>query len=195
MSAGNRMISGIFLQPNKMTENIIQLIEGCKSNDRAAQTALYKQYYGYAMSICMPYSKTRDEAEEIAHDGFLKAFTNIAKYDVDFGFKGWIRRIFINAAIDYFRSNKKHYDQDDIDEARGVESFEDNIIDQLSAQEIVHLVQDLPPAYKMVFNLYVMEGYKHHEIATQLGINEGTSKSNLAKARNKLKLALSRQAS
>ncbi|MTI32764.1 sigma-70 family RNA polymerase sigma factor [Cytophagales bacterium RKSG123] len=178
-----------------MTEDLLELIEGCKSNCRNAQETLYRKYYGYAMSICLLYSKTRAEAEEIAHDGFLKVFSKIKQYDANFGFKSWIRRIFINSAIDYFRRNRKHYEHDDLEEARGMESFNDNAIDQLAAQEIMLLVQDLSPSYQMVFNLYVMEGYKHHEIAEQLGITEGTSKSNLAKARNKLKLALSHMTS
>lgn len=170
-----------------MTQNVISLIEGCKTNNRASQEALYRQFYGYAMSICLPYSQTKLEAEEIAHDGFLKVFTKIQQYNASFSFKSWARRIFINSAIDYFRTNKKHYYQDSLEEAKEVESLEEGVIDDLSAQEIMEHVQNLPPSYQLTFNLYVMEGYKHHEIAEQLGITEGTSKSNLAKARNKLK--------
>lgn len=172
-------------------QNVITLIEGCKLNDRNAQETLYRQYYGYAMSICLPYSKTKLEAEEIAHDGFLKVFSKIQQYNADFSFKSWVRRIFINSAIDYFRINKKHYFLDDIEDIKEIESFNVDIIDELSAQDIIKEVQQLPPAYQMAFNLYVLEGYKHNEIAKRLGITEGTSKSNLAKAKSKLKIALS----
>ena len=173
-----------------MSDNILELIEECKSNQRSAQAALYQKYYGYAMSICLPYSKDRSEAEEIAHDGFLKVFTKIAQYDSDFQFKSWIRRIFVNSAIDYFRRNKKHYLSQDIDEAKDVEHMNDNIIDVLSAEEILTLVRQLSPQYQMVFNLYVLEGYKHNEIAEMMGITQVTSWSNLAKARQKLKEAM-----
>jgi len=99
-------------------------------------------------------------------------------------------RIFVNTAIDHFRKNKKHYHQEDIDKVREISSKDENILDSLSAEEIMKLVQNLAPSYQLVFNLYVVEGYKHHEIAAQLGISEGTSKSNLSMARAKLKRAL-----
>jgi len=166
------------------------IIDGCKSNNRAAQEALYRQYYGYAMSICLLYSKDRTEAEEIANDGFMKIFTRIAQYSPELAFKSWIRRIFINSAIDYFRKHKKHYGQADINEITEPENFDENVLDKLSAEEIMRAVQSLSPVYQMVFNLYVKEGYKHNEIAEQLGITEATSRSNLAKARNKLKETL-----
>lgn len=165
------------------------IIEECKHNKRSAQEKLYKMYYRYAMSISLPYTKNEDEAMEVVNDGFIKVFMNIRNYDNERPFKGWFRRILINTAIDNFRSNKNHYhhlDSEDI----SISDFNDNIIDTMSANEILNLVQCLPPAYKMVFNLYALEGYKHSEIADMLNISIGTSKSNLAKARNKLKKAI-----
>jgi len=173
-----------------MSESIETLIESCKNEDRRAQEKLYRNYYGYAMSICLPYSKNKTEAEEIADDAFIKVFGNLGTYDVKLSFKGWLRRIMINSAIDYYRRNKKHYNNVDLEHAPEPGSFDNNIIDQMSANEIIRVVQDLPPAYKLVFNLYVLEGFKHHEIAKQLNISEGTSKSNLSKAKNKLKRTL-----
>jgi RNA polymerase sigma factor (sigma-70 family) len=177
-----------------MIEKIEQLVKGCKSNERNAQAAFYKLFYGYAMSICLRYSNSRAEAEEILNDGFLKVFSKIDLFNTDLEIKAWMSRIFVNTAIDHFRKNKKHYHQDDIDEVREISSKDENILDSLSAEEIMKLVQNLAPSYQLVFNLYVVEGYKHHEIAAQLGISEGTSKSNLSMARAKLKRALDENA-
>ncbi len=173
-----------------MVEKIKQLVKGCKSNERNAQAALYKMFYGYAMSICLRYSNSRVEAEEILNDGFLKVFSKIDLYNPELEIKGWMRRIFVNTAIDHFRKNTKHYHQEDIEKVSEISSNDITILDSLSAGEIMSLVQNLPPSYQLVFNLYVVEGFKHHEIAEQLGISEGTSKSNLSIARAKLKQAL-----
>ncbi len=172
-----------------MVEGLIPMIEGCKSNDRSAQEALYREYYGYAMSVCLPYSNDRTEAEEIAQDGFMKIFKKIDQYNDEYGFKSWMRRIFINTAIDYFRSNKKHSNMTDIEEVQ-IEDFDNSIIDKLSGEEITEAVQKLTPVYRMVFHMNVIEGYNHKEIGEKLGITEATSRSNLAKARNKLKEVL-----
>ncbi len=126
---------------------------------------------------------------EVVNDGFIKVFMNMRHYDKERSFKGWFRRILINTAIDNFRSNKNHYHHLDAED-QTISNFNDNIIDTMSANEILNLVQCLPPAYKLVFNLYALEGYKHSEIAEKLNISIGTSKSNLAKARNKLKTAI-----
>jgi RNA polymerase sigma-70 factor (ECF subfamily) len=165
------------------------IIEDCKRNKRSAQEKLYQLYYRYAMSISLPYSNNEDEAMEVVNDGFIKVFMNIGNYEKGRSFKVWLRRILINTAIDNFRHNKKHnflMDSEDY----SISSFDDDVIDVMSADEILNLVQDLSPAYKMVFNLYALEGYKHNEIAEMLNISIGTSKSNLAKARNKLKAAI-----
>ena len=172
-----------------MGDGLISIIEGCKSSDRSAQEALYRRFYGYAMSLCLPYSKDKVEAEEMAQDGFMKVFTKIDQYNADYGFKSWLRRIFINCAIDHFRRHKKHHDQDDISEVQ-VEHFDNSAIDNLTTEEIMGAIQQLSPAYQMAFQLNVIEGYKHQEIADKLGITEATSRSNLAKARNKLKEVL-----
>ena len=173
-----------------MTEEENNLILGCKSNQRNAQAAFYRKFYGFAMSICLRYSHSRTEAEEMVNDGFLKVFTHIGRYDSDQEIKAWMSRIFVNTAIDHFRKNKKHYQQDDIDQAFDLASGSEDALEALSAEEIMVLIQNLAPTYKITFNLYVMEGFKHHEIADRLGISEGTSKSNLAIARAKLKRAL-----
>jgi len=174
-----------------VSENLPQIVKGCKNGDRKSQEALYRQYYGYSMSIGLRYGKSRDEAEEIVQDAFIKLFKNIDRYNEAQPFKSWFRRIIVNAAIDYYRRNEKHQHHQDIETAYEVGHSEE-VFERLSSQDIMAAVQELPPAYRMVFNLYAVEGYKHHEIAKQLNISEGTSKSNLAKARNKLQGVLSR---
>lgn len=171
-------------------KRLLPLIEACKKGERRKQDELYRILYSYGMSICLRYSQNKMEAHDILNDGFIKIFTYLNKYTPTLSFKAWTRRIFINAAIDYYRHNQKHQHTLDIAHAH-VEYVDEDSLSKLSAQEIMKAVQELPPSYRIVFNLYAIEGYKHHEIATKLGINEGTSKSSLSKARVKLKKILS----
>ena len=171
---------------------IRSLIKKCKKNDKKAQKALYQHFFPYAMSICLRYSQYEEEAEEILNDAFLKVFTRIDQYNPKLSFKGWLRRIMINTAIDLYRKEVHHYHHMDISEVEKAE-LSASIIDQMSAEDIQGQISKLPPAYRLVFNLYVIEGYNHREIASMLDINEGTSKSNLAKARMKLKKMINRQ--
>lgn len=162
------------------------LVKACKKGKRASQRELYKLYYSYGMSICLRYSKNREEAQEILNDGFVKVFSNLEKYDLNLSFKAWVRRILINSAIDYYRKHHKHQHTLEI---VNYQHFDEspNALDNLSVQEIMRMVHKLSPAYRMVFNLYAIEGYKHQEIAEELNITVGASKSNLAKARIKLR--------
>ncbi len=138
------------------------------------------------MSICMRYARSRDEAMEILNDSFLKVFTKTDRYDSEKSFKGWLRRILINTALDHYRHEVKHYFHSAIENGQTT-SVEAAIIGELAHEELIGMVQRLSPAYRMVFNLYVIDGFTHDEIAEQLGISEGTSKSNLARARQHLK--------
>ena len=152
---------------------------------------MYKAFYAYAIGICLRYSRIRDEAIEIVNDGFLKIFTKLDKYSKGLSFKGWVRKIMIHSAIDYFRRNEKHYHSLDISYAQYQDDpSTEKVLDKLAAEEIMKAIQNLPPSYRMVFNLYVVDGFKHEEIANQLNISVGTSKSNLAVARDKLKRML-----
>jgi RNA polymerase sigma factor (sigma-70 family) len=166
-------------------EQILSMLEGCRKGDRKSLEMLYKHFYGYAMGICLRYSRSRDEAIEILNDGFFKAMTNLDKYTTGLSFKGWLRRILINASIDYFRKNEKHYHNIDVSYIKN-EQQKPDIFNQLSEKVILEAIQSLPPSYKVVFNLFVIEGYKHEEIAHKLGISPGTSKSNLNAARTRL---------
>ena len=164
------------------------LIQGCRNNDRESQRLLYKHYYVYAMSICIRYAQSEEEAKEILNDGFMKVFAKIKMYDSSKSFKGWLRRILINTAIDHFRANKKHYYHSDLE---GCDDPADgNVISEMSYNELLGLVQKLSPMYRTVFSLYAIDGYSHEDIASELGISVGTSKSNLSKARANLRKML-----
>ncbi|MFC5271867.1 RNA polymerase sigma factor [Adhaeribacter terreus] len=161
------------------------LIDGCIRGDIKSQKMLYKQYYGFSMAICLRYADSREEAAEIMNDGFMKVFTNLQSYQQDKAFRGWLRKIMVHTAIDHYRKNSKHYHSLDLVYAESEMGFED-VLDTISAEEILAMVQLLSPSYRLVFNLHVIEGYSHPEIAEKLQITEGASKSNLFKARMKL---------
>jgi len=163
-----------------------ELLAGCIKGERAHQKQLYELFHGKMIAVCMRYTGSREEAKDLLNEGFMKVFTNIHKYKPQHSLESWIRRIMINNAIDNYRKTKKHRHQLDIEECYW-KAEEETITSELSAKEILALVQNLPPAYRTVFSLFVLEGYSHKEIAAQLGVTEGTSKSNLAKARGKLK--------
>ncbi len=136
-------------------------------------------------TVCFQYSKSREEAEDTFHEGFMKVFENIKKFENTGSLEGWIRRIMVNTAIEKYRKNSRLFlvvSIDDNEEFLNHYSTDD-ILSQIEADDLMRLIQNLPPAYKMVFNLYVFEGLKHKEISAQLGISEGTSKSNLYEAK------------
>lgn len=160
-------------------------IVAAKKGKTAAQREIYKHFYGYGMSIAIRYAQHGEEAEEILNDTYMKVFKNLHKYTPNLSFKAWFRRILINTAIDYHRKYQKYRHTMGITHAYGVSIASDTISD-ISAKEILKLVQKLAPSYRMVFNLYVIEGYKHREVAEKLGITEGTSRATLATARHKL---------
>ncbi len=168
-------------------QDISDIIDGCRQWKRSSQEALYRQFFGYAMAICLRYANNKSEAIEILNDGFLKIFYHIHSYDPSRPFKSWLSKIMANTAIDHLRSKKKISFSEDITKAYDLGVSDEKALDKLSYDEILQLVQHLPPAYKTVFNLYVMEGFQHQEIAEMLGISEGTSKSNLFKAKRILK--------
>jgi len=177
-----------------VVKNIDDVISGCINRDRTSQEALYRGYYSYAMTVAAAYSQSDFEAEEIVHDGFMKIFKKLAEYDSNYPFTGWFRRIIINSAIDHFRKSKKHSFHTEIDQAVSVQAEDLSAIDMISTDELMSVVRELPTAYRTVFVLYVVEGYKHHEIAEKLGISEGTSKSNFARARQKLREEINKRA-
>lgn len=137
--------------------------------------------------VCQRYAKSREEAEEILQEGFMKVFENLQQFKFAGSFEGWVRRIMVNCALQKCRSRSRFFVPVNIDDVTYEHSVGENISSRLSTKELLQLIQQLPPIYKMVFNLYVFEGMKHREIAALLGISEGTSKSNLSDARTMLK--------
>lgn len=167
------------------------LLAGCLRNHRQSQELLYRQFYGFAMSVCLRYAPTRDSALEVLNDGFLKVFTRLDQYDPAQPFKSWLRRIMINTAIDQYRQEVRYVQSSNIEQAEQLSvSPEPDAYTQLAHEELLALVQRLSPAYRLVFNLYVLDGYSHEEIAQKLSISTGASKSNLARARENLRTLL-----
>lgn len=163
-----------------------KLIKECREGKRLAQNELYKKFYGKMLGVCLRYARDREEAVEMLNAGYFKVFKTIKNFDEHNGnLEGWIYRIMVNTAIDHYRREARHRT---IELGYWAEDKEDsgNVISDMSAEEILGLVQKLSPAYRTVFNLYVIEGYSHREIGDLLDIAEGTSKSNLAKARARL---------
>lgn len=161
-------------------------IQACVARERWAQRKLYEDYYGPLMGVCLRYSNNRDDALDILHDGYLKIYKNIKSYQPGTSLIAWMRRIMVNTAIDFYRKQTRRRTED-ITQAYAVESYEPDAVSVIAAEEILKSIQTLSPAYRAVFNLYVIEGYSHKEIAVMLEITESTSRSNLVKARNKLR--------
>jgi RNA polymerase sigma factor (sigma-70 family) len=166
-----------------------RLVEACLRKERKAQEMLYKRHYGRMMGLCLRYARDRDEAEAMLNQGFFKVFETLERFDPDKGkLEGWIYRIVLHAAIDHYRSVIRPNRAETVDPAEGPDHADEaeNALDRMAAEEILAMVQRLTPKYRAVFNLYAIEGYTHPEIAEALGISEGTSKSNFAKARRNL---------
>lgn len=162
------------------------LIQGCINGDRQMQKLLYERFSPKMYAVCLRYSGNSEDARDLLQEGFIKIFKNLSKYRGDGSFEGWIRRIFVNTSIEHFR--RKVYLQDVTEKQEN--TLEDkawNVLDSLAEKDILNMIHELSPGYKTVFNMHVIEGYSHKEIADKLGINEGTSKSQLARAKSVLK--------
>lgn len=170
-----------------------EVIRLCQTGNRKAEERLFRLVYPLAMSIGRRYTQSLGEAQSVVNDGLLKVFRRLGSYTPELSFGGWVRRILVNTAIDHIRRKKSfeehHADYTEVEDSAG---FDEGILDRISADEILAQVQNLSPAYKSVFLLYAVEGYSHREIAEELGISEGTSKSNYAKAKIKMQQALAK---
>lgn len=160
------------------------LIDGCLKKDRSSQRKIYEIYGSRMMTLCLRYSKNREEAEEVMHDGFLQMFRYIGQFKNKGSFEGWLRRIMINCALQRYRGKSIQDYQVSLTEDHYLLIGEFNSDIGLNEKEMIRMIQALPPACRMVFNLYVIEGMKHREIAALLNVTEGTSKSNLYDARS-----------
>lgn len=170
-----------------------RLVNNCIKGDRLSQEVFYKNFYSKMMAICARYAYNTDEAKDILHDGFIKIFNKLPGFKNEGSLEGWVRRIMVNNAIDHVRKRKETFisiDNENIFENirnDSDEEAENEMFITIKAELLLKLIQKLTPAYRTVFNMYVIENYSHKEIAEILGINIGTSKSNLAKAKIKLR--------
>lgn len=170
-----------------------QIIEGCAKHERKAQQLLYDKYSRFLLGVCLRYATDRDEAEDILQESFLKIFFNIKDFSGTGSFIGWLRKVAVNTAITHYHKNLKFRYHIDIEEfvsvETGMESFEE---DFFTSDELFRVLNELPPGYRMVFNLYAVEGYKHKEIAEMLGIDTNTSKSQYSRAKAAIREKLDR---
>ena len=164
-------------------------LAACARQERWAQELLYKDYYPIMVPLCQRYSTNKEDALDIMHEGFIKVFKHIYKYEPGTSLNAWIKRIMVNTAIDYYRKRVRRRTEN-IDTAFSISSGDPNAINFLAAEEIIACLHQLSPSYRSIFNLYVIEGFSHKEIAQKMNISESTSRSNLVKARAKLRALL-----
>jgi RNA polymerase sigma-70 factor (ECF subfamily) len=160
-----------------------EIIEGCIKQNRKAQKMLYDRYASKFLGICMRYAKDKQEAEDILQEGFLKIFERINKYHFAGAFEGWMRRIIVNTAISNYRKNLKYYNHYDISEITEYDNDNNTQDLEFTLEEMLKVIQSLSPGYRIIFNLYAIEGYAHKEIAEMLGIDVSTSKSQYSRAK------------
>ena len=165
-----------------MVDQIDEILKGCLSGDRRSQEHLYKMFSSRMFGVCLQYSNNYDDAKDILQEGFIKVFQKLRQYDKRGSFEGWVRRIMINTALERYRSHTHLYPLTE-QEVRKEDLIYEEVFEKLTARELVKIMQELPPRYRMVFNLYAIEGYTHKEVGEMMGISVGTSKSNLSRAR------------
>jgi RNA polymerase sigma factor (sigma-70 family) len=165
-------------------QNIVEtdLIKGCLSGDSRMQEELYNRFASKMYAVCLRYSNNSEDAQDLLQEGFIKIFKNLDKFRAEGSFEGWIRRVFVNTSIEHYRRKVNLVSTSEREDVMVVDSSW-NALDKLGEKDIIALVQDLSPGYRTVFNMYAIEGYSHKEIGNMLGISEGTSKSQLARAK------------
>ena len=163
---------------------IKKIIKGCLAGDRRDQELLYRRHSAKLYAVCLQYSGNDEEARDILQEGFIKIFENLVHYKYEGSFDGWVRRIVVNTALEKYRSKHNLYRIDDIDQIPEQNAEPDNEdYAGLGARDLMEIIRELPPRYRIVFNLFAIEGYSHKEISGMMSISEGTSKSNLSRAR------------
>lgn len=159
-----------------------EIIEGCIRGERIFQKALYDKYSSKMLGVCMRYAESREEAQDMLQEGFVRVFQSIITYQKLGSFEGWLRRVVVFTAINIYKSRLRKYKDEPISDNHD-DIVESDVLDKLSAKEIIELMQLLPDGYRLIFNMFAIEGYSHKEIAEQLDIAVGTSKSQVARAR------------
>ncbi len=168
------------LSNHNLTES--DLIKGCLAGNRRIQELLYQRFAPKMYAVCLRYANNTDDAQDLLQEGFIKVYRNLEKFRGEGSFEGWVRRVFVNTAIEHYR-RKINLNTISEKEERTIVDSAWNVLDHLAERDIIHLVQELSPGYRSVFNMYVIEGYSHKEIGELLDISEGTSKSQLARAK------------
>lgn len=163
-----------------------QLIKDCADGKQKALAQLYHMFSAKMFGVCLRYARDAAEAEDNLQEGFIKVFANLKSFRNEGSLEGWVRRIMINVSLEKIRKQRLMYPVEDVSIYDSV-NFSDDVIAKISADDLIRLIQELPPRYRLVFNLYIIEGYSHQEIAEEMSITEGTSKSNLARAREIMK--------
>lgn len=171
-----------------MTDN--QLVEACKKGDSRAQQELFNRFAGKMMALCSRYARRSEEAQDMLQEGFIKVFDKLEQYKGEGALGGWIRMIMINTALIHLRKDKNWHMREDLTEVTEFNQHDFGVLEELAAEDLLKLIQELPPGYKVVFNLFAIEGYSHKEIAEQLSISESTSKTQFHKAKAWLKKKL-----
>jgi len=166
------------------------LVKGCLGGDRHSQRALYERFKVPMFRLCLRYAKDGPEAEDLLQEGFIKVFSDLHQFKHRGALGGWIRRVMVNIALQHIRKNKQLFTNVEIETMEDRHSTDENIFAELGAKNLTKMIQQLPPGYRAVFNMYVIEGYSHKEIADQLNISENTSKSQLSKAKATLRKRL-----
>ncbi|MCK5028941.1 MAG: RNA polymerase sigma factor [Bacteroidales bacterium] len=174
-------------------DNYSDIIKACIKGNRVAQNRLYQLFSDKMYGLCLRYAEDEDEAKDILQDGFIKVFLKLKQFNNKGSFEGWIRRIIVNTALERFRDKNYLFAVNMANEIEAADKSYNHILSDLSANDLLKLIQELSPQYRMVFNLYAIEGYSHKEICKKLNIKEGTSKSNLSRAREILKEKVKKQ--
>lgn len=167
-------------------EDLKNIVEECVSGNVRAQETLYRMLAPKMFGVCLRYAKDTTEAEDNLQEGFIKVFTYLKNFRHEGSLEGWVRKIMVNVSLEKFRKQHMIYPVDDLNVFE-TKNYSNDIIEKITADELIELIQELPPRYRMVFNLFVMEGMNHKEISEAMQITEGTSKSNLARAKDILK--------
>jgi len=167
-----------------------ELIDRCLENDPKAQEYLYKRYSCRMYGVCLRFARNTLEADDILQEGFIKVFSYLKDFRFEGSLEGWIRKIIVNTAINYYKSKQNEWNETSIDKFASNQAVAEDILDKISVGDLLQLIRELPEGYRLVFNLHVMEGYNHQEIAKILNISENTSKSQLSRARTALQQRL-----
>ena len=187
----NSFIHRILFDPH----NFQSVVQACIAGNRSAQRELFKKYFSYGKSICLRYTASLEEAEEVLNEGFLKVFNNLEKYDPDYPFKAWLRTIMVNTAISHYRKTRKyndsrvsldHFSDFDLDDS-------DDVLNQTATQEILKVIQQLRPIYRTVFQMNAVDGYALNEISELLNMNNATVRSHYFRARQELRERLAQE--